>query len=129
MSHMSLAKQTLDMVISVGFSASEGHANVAVWGTLASADTGRPEEMPRCGPIGPWDVDVDVELLTLSRAMSHARWWAAIALQYPCLLNLLDCLADELLNTWRLTTCAFSREACTESCLHTVPKRLPRDIG
>ena len=103
----------------------EGHANVAMRWTLASADTGRPKEWPICGPIEPWDVDADAELLTLSRAMSHAPWWAAITLQNHCLLDLLDCLADELLSALRLMPCTFSWEACIEACLHVVPERLP----
>ena len=76
----------------------ERHADVAVGWTLASANTRLPEEPPRCGPVNPGDVDVDAELLTLARVVSHASWQATIALQNPCLLNLLDCLADELLN-------------------------------
>ena len=89
----------------------------------------QPEELPRCGPIEPWNVDAITELLTLSRAMSRARPWAAITLQNPCLLNLLDCLANELLNAWCLMPRAFSWEACAKACLHMVLERLPRDSG
>ena len=96
----------------------EGHANVAMRGTLASADMGQPEELPRHGPVEPSDVDVGKEL--------HPAV-AAIALQNHCLMDLLDRLANELLNTWRLMPCAFSWQTCTEACLHMVPERLPRD--
>ena len=76
----------------------ERHADVAVRRTLASADTRRPHELPRRGPVEPGDVDADAELLTLARAVSRATRQATIALQNPSFLNLLDCLADELLN-------------------------------
>ena len=107
----------------------ERHANVAVRWTLASADTRRPHELPRRGPVEPGDVDADAELLTLARAVSRASWQATIALQNPFLLNFLDCLADELLNAWCLTPAAFSWEACSEERLHMVPERLPHDPG
>ena len=86
----------------------EGHANVAVRWTLALADTRRPDELPRCSPVEPWDVDADAELLTPARAVSCASWQAKVALQNPCLLNLLDCLAEELLNAWCHPPGAFS---------------------
>ena len=107
----------------------EGHADVAVGWTLTSANTGWPDELPRRGPVEPGDVDADAELLTLARAVSRAARQATIALQNPCFLNLLDCLADELLNAWCLTPAAFSWEACSEERLHMVPERLPRDPG
>ena len=105
------------------------HANVAVRWTLASADMRRPHELPRRGPVEPGDVDADAELLTLAKAVSCAARQATIALQNPCFLNLLDCLADELLTTWRLPPAAFSWEACSEECPHMVPESLPRDPG
>ena len=107
----------------------EGHADVAVGWTLTSADTIRSDELPRCGPVEPGDVDADAELLSLTRAVSCAMRQVTIALQNPSFLNLLDCLADELLNAWFLTPVAFSWEACSEERLHMVPERLPRDIG
>ena len=61
--------------------------------------------------------------------MSSATRQETIALQNPSFLNLLDCLADELLNAWCLTPAAFSWEACSEERLHMVPECLPHDIG
>ena len=49
----------------------ERHADVAVGWTLAWADARRLEELPRCGPVEPWDVDADAGLLTLVRAVSR----------------------------------------------------------
>ena len=107
----------------------ERHENVAVRWTLASADTRRPHELPRRGPVEPWDVDADAELLTLARAVSSASRQATIALQNPSFLNLLDRLADELLNAWCLTPAAFSWEACSEERIHMLPEHRSRDIG
>ena len=107
----------------------ERHADVAVWPTLALADTRWPHDLPRRGLVEPGDVDADVELPTLARAVSCTTQQAMITLQNPSFLNLLDCLADELLNAWCLTPAAFSWEACSEERLHMVPERLPRDPG
>ena len=107
----------------------ERHADVVVRRTLALADTRRPHELPRRGPVEPGDVDADTELLTLARAVSYAMRQATIALQNPSFLNLFDCLADELLNAWCPTPAAFSWEACSEERLHMVPERPSRDTG
>ena len=37
----------------------EGHANIAVRWALATSHARRPEELLRCGPVEPWDVDAD----------------------------------------------------------------------
>ena len=105
------------------------HADVAVRRTLASADTRRPHELPIRSPVEPGDVDADTELRTLARAVSCATRQATIALQNPSFLNLLDFLADELLNAWCLTPAAFSWEACSEERLPMVPEHPSRDIG
>ena len=97
--------------------------------TLAAADTRWPDEMSRRGPIEPGDVDGDAELLTLARAVSCAMQQVTIALQNPSFLNLLDCLADELLYAWCPTPAAFSWEACSEERLHMVLERHSHDIG
>lgn len=107
----------------------EGHADIAVGWSLASADARRLDELLRPDPVEPGDVDADTELLTLARAVSHAARQATIALQNPCALYLLDCLADELLTTWCLRPAAFFWEACFEERLHLVQDRLPRDPG
>jgi len=90
-------------------------------GTLASANTGKPEDLLRCGPVEPRDVDTHAQLPVLAWAGSRARWWAAIALHSSCLLNLLGCLGDELLSDWCLVPSALFAEARTEAHLHMVP--------
>ena len=60
--------------------------------------------------------------------MGCATRLATIALQNPSFLNLLDCLADELLNAWCLMPSAFSWEACSKERLHMVPERHSQDI-
>ena len=107
----------------------ERHADVAVRRALASADTRQPHELPRRGPVETGDVDADMELLTLARAMSRAMRQSTTTLQNPSFPNLLDCLADELLNAWCPPPAAFSWEACSEERLHVVPERHSRDIG
>ena len=52
----------------------ERHADVVVGWTIASADTRRPDELPRHDPVEPGDVDADTELLTLARAVSRTSW-------------------------------------------------------
>ena len=39
----------------------EWHANIAVWWALAASHARRPEELLRCGPVEPWDVDADAQ--------------------------------------------------------------------
>ena len=107
----------------------ERHADVAMRRSLASIDMRRPHELPRRGPVEPRDVDADTELFTLARAASSASRQATIALQNPSFLNLLDRLADVLLNTWCPTPAVFSWEACSKARLHMVREHLPRDFG
>ena len=107
----------------------ERHADVAVRQTLTSVNRRRPHELLRRGPVEPGDVDAEAKLLTLARAVSCATRQATIALQNPSFLNLLDCLADELLNVWCHTPAAFSWEACSEERLHMVPERYSHVIG
>ena len=37
----------------------EWHANIVVQRTLAPAHARRPEDLLRCSPVDPWDVDAD----------------------------------------------------------------------
>ena len=44
----------------------ERHANVAVRWALAASHARRPEELLRCGPVEPWDVDADAQPIILA---------------------------------------------------------------
>ena len=50
----------------------EGHANVAVRWTLATAHMRRPEVLLRSGLVEPWDVDADVQPGILAWMGSYA---------------------------------------------------------
>ena len=103
--------------------------NIVVRWTLAPANARRPEALLRCGPVEPWNVDADAQLVILGKTRSCARWWAAVAAHGSCLLKLLGGLGNELLSTGHLVPSSLMREACGEACLHVVPERLPHDVG
>ena len=107
----------------------EWHANIDVRWTLTPTNARRTKTHLGCGPIKPWDVDADAQLIVLARTRSYARWWAAVAAHVSRFLKPLGRLGDELLSTMHSTPCALVREACIEACLHVVPEHLPRDIG
>ena len=106
----------------------EGHANVAVRWALATSHARRPEELLRCGPVEPWDVDADAQPAILAWMGSCARW-AAVAAHGSCVLQFLSGLGDELLSGGHSLPCVLLRETCREARLQVVPKRLPREVG